>query len=110
MRKTLLALTLTLPVLAAAQQPCFGPGGCQPVPPDRLLCLGSFGCMPVTYEVAGRFTVATVTLPNGYPVAGISGACLPDWACPAIRDDADRDLAARLDDLHRLGRYLEQQP
>jgi hypothetical protein len=113
MNKSILAFSLavSIPALAAAAGPCFGPVCVDaPVanPPDRVLCLGDFGCMPVVYETAGLFTVATVVLPNGYPVAGISGACLPGWDCPAIRDDADRDLAARLDDLHRLGRYLDQ--
>lgn len=110
-----LAMALSLPVIA---QVWTGPG---PTPPpevpvptpvepekERVVCMGDFGCMPVAYTTANLFTVAIVRLPNGYPVAGISGACLPGWDCPAIRDDADRDLAAKLDDLHRFKRFLGQ--
>lgn len=109
------ALALSLPVCA---QVWTGPGPTPPPelpipvpvdpPVERIVCLGSYGCRPVAYTTAGLFTVATVKLPNGYPVAGISGACLPGWDCPGIKDDADRDLLARLDDLHRFQRFLGQ--
>ncbi|WP_034430905.1 hypothetical protein [Candidatus Contendibacter odensensis] len=94
-------------------EPCFSPA-CTPdapvVPPvtERTVCLGDFGCLPVGYSTAGLFTIAVVKIPNGYPVAGISGACLPGWDCPGIRDDADRDLLARLQGLHRFKRFLGQ--
>lgn len=115
-----IAVLSGLSLIAASQQPCFGPGACQPetwagpsptpptppTPPARQICMGSFGCMPVQYETAGIFTTATVTLPNGYIVSGISGACFPGWDCPAVRDDADRDLTQRLGQLHRFQRYL----
>lgn len=93
--------------------PCFGPAGCTPTPPadpepERQICMGSFGCMPVSYSQSGLFTVATVTLPNGYIVSGISGACMPGWECLGIRYDADRHLLAKLGELHRLLRYVGQ--
>lgn len=108
------ALALAAPVYAQTwagpgptpPTPCFGPAGCTPAPAPRQLCMGTFGCLPIRYTASGLFTVAEVTLPNGYIVSGISGACMPGWDCPAIRDDADRDLAARLDDLHRLLRFV----
>ncbi len=59
MNKSILAFSLavSIPALAAAAEPCFGPVCVDaPVanPPDRVLCLGDFGCMPVVYETAGR--------------------------------------------------------
>ncbi len=115
MKSIFAALAFSIPIIATAQVysgPC--PGGCTPAEPveqpapARKVCYGSYGCMVASYTQSGLFTVATVTLPNGYPVAGISGACLPGWDCPGIRDDADRDLVARLDDLQRFQRFLGQ--
>ena len=127
MKNLLLAFALTLAVSLSAFSQVFGPAGDSPwagpgptppadvpipapadPPKSRTVCLGSYGCLPVGYATAGLFTVAIVTLPNGYPVAGISGACLPGWDCPGIRDDADRELVARLDDIHRFQRFLGQ--
>jgi hypothetical protein len=87
-----------------------GPGPTPPTTPTaNEVCLGTFGCMPVHFQQSGLFTIAEVQLPNGYVVAGISGACMPGWDCPAITEDATRDLMARLDDLHRILRFTGAQ-
>jgi hypothetical protein len=120
MKYLMMALMMIFMTTVSAEGVYVGPGfGPAPTPtegvytgptptPANEVCLGTFGCMPVHFRQTGLFTIAEVQLPNGYVVAGISGACMPGWDCPAITEDASRDLMARLDDLHRLSRFLGQ--
>lgn len=86
-------------------EPCFGPGGCvdpAPVGPAEL-CLPE-GCQPVTYEEYQGFTLAFSFLVNGYPVMGWSGAC-DQPVCPDIKNQAFADLLTNAKRANRAQRY-----
>lgn len=106
------ALALSAPVLAEDCLPGFGPGCVTPtVPttPERIpihpaalapIWVGDGYATVAGQVVADDFVLLVATLPNGYRVAGVSGACTTDAerpTCPNLALFALYDLRLRID-------------
>lgn len=95
-----------------------GPAPCVEDPPPVVpgpaeLCLGAWGCFPVTYSTTqpysadlGWFAQAFVSV-DGYLIGAMAGPCLPSWSCPALYQQAYDTL--RIEALHvvRVLRFVE---